>query len=169
MILLRMYLVFPGRVAGQRWQALLPMRHACTPTAPTQGALEEREQAATYACTRVLSCPGALQGAWLGLRAAAAGGRFLQARRHGTRRLGFSNANLGVWEQWEPVAGDPGPPWARLRLSFCNRQLPQVWALAADASNAIVWQSIFSMGCSTAAPPDLMPIGAVVRCRATRG
>ena len=74
-------------------------------------------------------CSGGSQGGWLGFRAAAAGGRFLQARGHGARRLGFSNANLGTWEQWEPVAGDPGPPWACLRLSFCNRRRAQVLAL----------------------------------------
>lgn len=70
-----------------------------------------------------------LQGTWLGFRAAAAEDRFLQARRRGAGRLGFSNANLGTWEQWELVAGDPTPPWARLRLSLRSRRLPQVGAV----------------------------------------
>ncbi|KAK9821433.1 hypothetical protein WJX81_005093 [Elliptochloris bilobata] len=65
------------------------------------------------------------QGEWLGFRAVAARGRFLQARRRGAGRLGFSNANLGTWEQWELVAGDPAAPWSRLRLSFRSRRLPQ--------------------------------------------
>jgi hypothetical protein len=68
------------------------------------------------------------QGAWLGFRAAAAGDRFLQARRRGGGRLGFSNANLGTWEQWELAAGGPEAPWARLRVSLRSRRLPQVGA-----------------------------------------
>jgi len=68
------------------------------------------------------------QGAWLGFRAAAAGDRFLQARRRGGDRLGFSNANLGTWEQWELAAGGPEAPWARLRVSLRSRRLPQVGA-----------------------------------------
>jgi protein SFI1 len=62
----------------------------------------------------------------VGFRSAAAGGRFLQARRRGASRLAFHSASFGVWEQWELVAGDPGPrAWACMPLAFRSRRLPQ--------------------------------------------
>ncbi|MEW5307765.1 MAG: hypothetical protein WDW36_010141 [Sanguina aurantia] len=63
------------------------------------------------------------QGGFIGLRSAAAGGRFLQPRRKAPHRLVFFNTNCGVWEQWEvepacaegggalgPAGADPAQP-----------------------------------------------------------
>ncbi|KAK9834904.1 hypothetical protein WJX81_007590 [Elliptochloris bilobata] len=57
--------------------------------------------------------PGSLQyiahlevihkGGYVGLRSAAAGGRFLQARRRAPHRLCFFSPRLGVWEQFQVV------------------------------------------------------------------
>ena len=73
------------------------------------------------------------QGEWFGLRSAAAGARFLQARRRGGRRLAFFSPHFGVCEQWELVGGAPGVPWQAARLGFRNRRFPQVF-FAADVT-----------------------------------
>lgn len=71
-----------------------------------------------------------LSGEWLGLRSAAAGDRFLQARKHGAARLAFHSANLGTWEQWQlgPGAAEAlAQPWETSQpLVLQHRRLPQV-------------------------------------------
>ena len=51
-----------------------------------------------------------------------------QARRRGTHRLGFLNANLGTWEQFELVGDGPSAeqPWSRAPVALRSRRLPQV-------------------------------------------
>lgn len=39
-------------------------------------------------------------GEWVGLRSAASGGLFLQAKRQGAHKLVFYSSKLGTWEQW---------------------------------------------------------------------
>jgi len=39
-------------------------------------------------------------GEWVGLRSAASGGLFLQAKRHGAHKMIFYSSKLGTWEQW---------------------------------------------------------------------
>lgn len=85
-----------------------------------------------------------MQGKWLGFRSAAAGDRFLQARKRSPNRLVFFSQNVGTWEQWELAgsshpaggeagssgAGTPSPDpeaceWASLALTLRHRRLPQ--------------------------------------------
>lgn len=92
-----------------------------------------------------------LQGKWLGFRSAAAGDRFLQARKRSPNRLVFFSQNVGTWEQWELAgstpaaggeagssgAGSPSPDpdaseWASLALVLRHRRLPQ-FELAVEA------------------------------------
>jgi len=40
-------------------------------------------------------------GEWVGLRSAASGGLFLQAKRHGAHKMVFYSSKLGTWEQWK--------------------------------------------------------------------
>lgn len=71
----------------------------------------------------------ALQGKWLGFRSAAAGDRFLQARKCSRNRLVFFSQNVGTWEQWELCSGGPDPDaaeWASLALTLRHRRLPQL-------------------------------------------
>ena len=72
--------------------------------------------------------PPPLQGKWLGFRAAAAGDRFLQARKSSRNRLVFFSPNVGTWEQWELGGGaDPdAAEWASLALTLRHRRLPQL-------------------------------------------
>lgn len=53
-------------------------------------------------CVHMLSLrfTATTQDNYVGLRSAAAGGRFLQARRKGAW-LGLGSTLLGVWEQWQ--------------------------------------------------------------------
>lgn len=70
----------------------------------------------------------ALQGKWVGFRSAAAGDRFLQARKRSPNRLVFFSQNVGTWEQWEVAAGAPDPDacdWSALSLALRHRRLPQ--------------------------------------------
>ncbi len=71
----------------------------------------------------------ASQGKWLGLRSAAAGDRFLQARKRSTpSRLVFFSQNVGTWEQWELGSAGPDPDaaeWASLPVTLRHRRLPQ--------------------------------------------
>ena len=60
---------------------------------------------------------------WIGFRSQAAGGRFLQVRRRGRRRLSFFNTNFGVWEQFEFAHGEPRISWNRAKMFFRSRQL----------------------------------------------
>jgi len=55
-----------------------------------------------------LSLRARRQGGYLGLRSAAAGGRFLQARRRAPHRLCFFSPRLGVWEQFKARAQREG-------------------------------------------------------------
>lgn len=70
-----------------------------------------------------------MQGKWLGLRSAAAGDRFLQARKRSTpSRLVFFSQNVGTWEQWELGSAGPDPDvadWASLPATLRHRRLPQ--------------------------------------------
>jgi hypothetical protein len=77
--------------------------------------------------------PGAtVQGKWLAFRSAAAGDRFLQARKRNPR-LVFYNNNIGTWEQWEleDEAALEAAPWARTAVVLRHRRLPQVCPQAA--------------------------------------
>eukprot|EP00887_Chlorella_sp_A99_P005659 scaffold1.g5659.t1 len=66
------------------------------------------------------------QGRWLGFRAAAAGDRFLQARKRSPNRLVFYSTNVGTWEQWELAAGELGAaPWSAAAVTLRHRRLPQ--------------------------------------------
>ncbi|KAL4431049.1 hypothetical protein ABPG75_006305 [Micractinium tetrahymenae] len=69
------------------------------------------------------------QGKWLGLRSAAAGDRFLQARKRSTpSRLVFFSQNVGTWEQWELGSAGPDPDaasWASQPATLRHRRLPQ--------------------------------------------
>lgn len=72
-------------------------------------------------------CP--VQGKWLGFRCAAAGDRFLQARKRSTPcRLVFFSQNVGTWEQWELGTAGPDPDaadWSSLGVTLRHRRLPQ--------------------------------------------
>ena len=48
-----------------------------------------------------LAVPQQLQDGFIGLRCAAVGGRYLQARKRAPHRLRFFSQHCGVWEQWE--------------------------------------------------------------------
>lgn len=64
----------------------------------------------------------------MAFRSAAAGDRFLQARKR-SPRLVFFNSNIGTWEQWElaeEVEAGSEAPWARRAVVFKHRRLPQV-------------------------------------------
>lgn len=72
------------------------------------------------------------QGKWLAFRSAAAGDRFLQARKR-SPRLVFFNTNIGTWEQWELAgegeeggAAEDEAPWAVKAVTLKHRRLPQV-------------------------------------------
>ena len=68
-----------------------------------------------------------MQGKWLAFRSAAAGDRFLQARKR-SPRLVFYSTNAGTWEQWELAdeAAVDGAPWAHMTVVLKHRRLPQV-------------------------------------------
>ncbi|GAB4817699.1 hypothetical protein N2152v2_004745 [Parachlorella kessleri] len=67
-------------------------------------------------------------GKWLAFRAAAAGDRFLQARKR-SPRLVFYNNNVGTWEHWELADEEgarlDGAPWAHTAVVLKHRRLPQ--------------------------------------------
>ncbi|GFH32730.1 predicted protein, partial [Haematococcus lacustris] len=65
------------------------------------------------------------QGPFLGLRAPAAGWRFLQPRRHTQPpELLFFSLSCGVWEQWEVELGSEAwqQPWSRMPVSLRSRR-----------------------------------------------
>lgn len=64
---------------------------------------------------------------WYGFRSSAAGGRFLQARRHGGNKLSFFSANLGTWEQWNIEEPENfNERWSTINIIISNRRLPQL-------------------------------------------
>lgn len=60
----------------------------------------------------------------MGLRCAAAGGRFLQARRRAAQRLCFCSSHFGVWEQWQVPLEGLAPTFS-LRLLLRPSHVPQ--------------------------------------------
>jgi len=68
-----------------------------------------------------------MQDSFLGFRAPAASWKYMQPRKKAPYRLVFFNLNLGIWEQWEVVSGNPwSHPWSSIHLCLRSRRLPNI-------------------------------------------
>lgn len=157
--------------AGQAGLAVQGRQAAREPVQAACGLLGRRDSSCFLRCTcpsvkpgrppSPALCSAALrpQGKWLGLRCAAAGDRFLQARKRSTpSRLVFFSQNVGTWEQWELGSAGPDPDaadWACLPATLRHRRLPQ-FELAVE----LVRVGAVALPPNAAATPRSLPVGA---------